>query len=333
MTKLIFSTIIFLIFTSLVFSQNQDASLQEAERLNAEAANLYKKGQFDEVMNIQLRELALREKISGAEDKKVGGIHYNLAVLYREKSRFVEALAHFEKALTIYRRHLGENDAKVFELIKTVAQVLMLKNDKKQALVTLTTALKIGKKIYGAESQQLAELNMSLGNVNASLRNFDEADKHYIRAIEINDDISAANKVIENGFRQDVGSYICFLSKAYEPGKAIKKTKELEIARRDKAEANQMTVQTGMLNYLITDLAPARFSYNGQKRNANGLVAAFVTIDKTGKLRISNNNVCGSNLFMDSALDILQNSKFKPATFNNNPILVRGFIILDFWTR
>src|SRR5262245_51476977 len=73
--------------TSLARSQPSDDPVE----LNAEVVRLYQAGKYAEAVDVAKQSLGIREKMLGPEHPAVGLALNNLAALYREQGRYVEA--------------------------------------------------------------------------------------------------------------------------------------------------------------------------------------------------------------------------------------------------
>ena len=76
-------------------------SVEEAARLNEQAAQLYEQGRYEDAEPLLKRSLAIREQALGPDHPDVAGSLNNLAVLYKAQGRYGEAEPLYERSLAI----------------------------------------------------------------------------------------------------------------------------------------------------------------------------------------------------------------------------------------
>ena len=86
-----------------VFAQ----SVEEADRLNRRAIQLYIQGRYADAEPLYKRSLAIREKALGPDHLDVAQSLDNLAQVYREQGRYAEAEPLYKRSLAIREKALG----------------------------------------------------------------------------------------------------------------------------------------------------------------------------------------------------------------------------------
>ena len=87
----------------------QSPELEEAKRLNQQAIQLYKQGEYNKAIVLAERALEIREKALGENHPDVAESLNNLALLYSNQGRYSEAEPLYQRSLAILEKALGEN--------------------------------------------------------------------------------------------------------------------------------------------------------------------------------------------------------------------------------
>jgi tetratricopeptide (TPR) repeat protein len=325
MKKLILFVIILSFLYSFASAQNSEANsadLQEAERLNKESGRMYSAGQFDKALGMELTELALREKIG--DEQYIATVKFNIGGIYREKGDLAKSIKYYKASLVNYRRAFGENHIKVFNALSNLAHVLILKDEYTESAETMKTAMLIAEKIYGKESQQVAELYLSQAQLFWKINKIEESEAAYRQSIFASDKLLKSTADIN---RLDVSEYTCFLAQNFPSDFSDKFDKFYD--SRNQA-FGEKTNASNIVNSKATKLIRPELPLKTSIPFGGVLVIMRVTIDAEGNV-ISAKPVCGNNSDLSRAsMEAAYKSKFTPTLENGVPIVVSGFIVYKF---
>jgi len=111
----------------------------------------------------------------------------SLGIVAYNTNQASEALAKFDSALQIRRRHLGYDDQEVLSSLSNIAAVLMdLTGDPDAALESLKAAEKVCKRRKGGCADNfLGSLYNNIGNAHAERGNYELAEQYYLKSYAI----------------------------------------------------------------------------------------------------------------------------------------------------
>jgi TonB family protein len=300
--------------------------LEEANRLSKEVGQLFAAMRYDEAVAAAQKELGLREKIG--DELALAVIHYNLAAIYAESNKPVEAAQHLESALPLYRKKTGEASDRVYSVLTSLARIAHALGDGARAAEYFKSALLVAEKLYSAEHEQTAKVHINLAAVLDKLGRDAEAEMHFQRAIQINDSLVERSKA-EIAIRKDIYQYQCFADGSHTPGIKERMSEFFENRQRLK---NKSQLNVGVINSKAKKLSQPEYPKAALAVRASGSVKVRVVVDKNGDVVHAELN-CGANghpLLRDVALDAARKSKFTPFQTNNQNYDVTGIIIYNF---
>ncbi|MEP6923124.1 MAG: TonB family protein [Pyrinomonadaceae bacterium] len=339
MKKFFYVVVVSLILSNFAFAQNQTVSsdknpkADEILKLNLQVIDLYKQGKYDQAAQLAQQELALREKLYGAEDKELASVNFNLGAIYQAKKNYEKSITHFERALAIYRKTLGENNFKVFSLMNQLGEVMFLKGNKTEALAQFQNALATAEKVYGKDTKEIALQLVKLGDISANLRKINEADDFYLRAIEINDKLAVGSKNEgDDNERDDVDHYTCFLNSYYERDKGDEKSKQLYEKRNPQWKDKNVDFGKNIVNGKAKKLIQPPYPPEAKINHLSGTVLVRVTIDENGNVANAK-PICGNSALAAASVEAAKQSKFSSTTINGKLVKVNGIIVYNFVAR
>jgi tetratricopeptide (TPR) repeat protein len=160
-------------------------ALRRAEELNAEAVQLFRKGQYEEAIPKAREALGIREKALGPEHPDVAQSLNNLAALYRAQGRYGEAEPLHRRALGVREKALGPEHPDVALSLDNLAELYQAQGRFGEAEPLYRRALGIFEKALGPDHPDVAT---SLNNLAALYRlqgRDAEAEPLYRRALGI----------------------------------------------------------------------------------------------------------------------------------------------------
>ena len=129
---------------------------------------------------IFIKEKYLKNSISIASD------YQSLAIVFEDKfSKYKEALNLYNKVLTIFLEHLGEEYFDTATAYYNIANIYNTQGHYKKALKVYHRVLKIDLKIFGEEHSETGATYHNMGNVHANMGNFKKAFKLYNKSLTI----------------------------------------------------------------------------------------------------------------------------------------------------
>ncbi|MUG97659.1 CHAT domain-containing protein [Scytonema sp. UIC 10036] len=166
-------------------SAEQQASLEEANRLNQQADELYNKGKYDAAIPLAERALAMREKVLGKEHPDVATSINNLALLYREQGNYQQAEPLYKRSLAIFEKALGQEHPLVASSINNLALLYLAQGNYQQAEPLSKRSLAIFEKALGQEHPSVATSINNLANLYRQQGNYQQAEPLSKRSLAI----------------------------------------------------------------------------------------------------------------------------------------------------
>ena len=137
-------------------SAAQSAELQEAERLNQQALQLYNEGKYSEAIPLVQRAIAIGEKVLEREHPAVATSLNNLAQLYQAQGNYTQAEPLYQRSLAIYEKALGREHPDVAESLNNLAVLYQAQGNYTQAEPLIQRSLAIYEKVLGREHPDVA---------------------------------------------------------------------------------------------------------------------------------------------------------------------------------
>ncbi|MEM9539915.1 MAG: CHAT domain-containing protein [Cyanobacteria bacterium P01_E01_bin.42] len=166
-------------------TEEEQAQLEEAARLNREAIELYEQGRYGEAEPLFRQALEMYKRLLGEEHPSVATSLNNLAELYRSQGKYEEAELRYRQALEMYKRVLGEEHPSVATSLNNLALLYRSQGKYEEAELRYRQALEMLKRLLGEEHPHVAT---SLNNLAALYENqgkYEEAELRYRQALEM----------------------------------------------------------------------------------------------------------------------------------------------------
>jgi tetratricopeptide (TPR) repeat protein len=132
-----------LIFPVSAWTQNQEALMAEAYRLNQQVMEMYGKGQYVEAIPLARKSLDLLEKAVGPNHHIVGTPLNNLAQLLQASGNYAGAQPLYERALKLYEPFLGPTHPAIAKTFSNLANVLVAQGRYEEAEPLYERAMRI----------------------------------------------------------------------------------------------------------------------------------------------------------------------------------------------
>ncbi len=145
------------------------AAVQQAKKMEERLADLYQRAKLAEAVPLAQELLQLQERTHGADSEPVGDAANILGLLLHRQNKLDAAQSHFERALKIYTRVLGDKHSAVAVVLDNMAGVLSSRGHYAKSLA-------LGKRA-------LALLNKSLGSdhISVAVSSHNLAQRLYLR--------------------------------------------------------------------------------------------------------------------------------------------------------
>jgi tetratricopeptide (TPR) repeat protein len=128
--------------------------------------------------------LDLREMVLGPDHPFVADSHNALGVLANESGVSGEDVRHYELALAILEEAYGPDHPRLGAVVQNLANAT-IRDDWEASHRYIRRALKLREQIHGEDSPALAGLHIAVGNSYLGGKLPDDAERHYLRAIEL----------------------------------------------------------------------------------------------------------------------------------------------------
>ena len=105
----------------------------EWDKLNQEAFQLYRAGNYPGAVDVAKKALEVAEKLFGPDHPNVATSLNNLAELYRTQSQYAQAEPLYRRSLVILEKSLGPDHSNVATSLNNLAKLLRETNRAKEA--------------------------------------------------------------------------------------------------------------------------------------------------------------------------------------------------------
>jgi CHAT domain-containing protein/Tfp pilus assembly protein PilF len=166
-------------------AQNQQDTLDQANKLYAEFIKLGKAGKYDEAGPVGERALALREQVLGPDHLDVAEALNALGIHYSIMGDDARAEVSFQRALTIREKTLGPDHPALAQVLNNLGGIYKARGDQARATEYLERALRISEKALGPEHTDVALRCNNLGTVYSDRGDDAKAESLYRRALTI----------------------------------------------------------------------------------------------------------------------------------------------------
>lgn len=141
-------------------------------------------GLFDQARPLLEESLAIRERLNGRDSLEVAATLVRLGGL-AQRSGKGDAVALFQRALTIREARLGPAHADVAEILSKLGMTLASKGRFDEAEKTLRQALALHEKLWGDRDPRVAKTLHNLGGIEYYRHRIPEAERFLQRALDI----------------------------------------------------------------------------------------------------------------------------------------------------
>ncbi len=128
--------------------------------------------------------LKLIERFKEPDEKLIAALD-NIAGMQYQQGRLQQALATFEKALTLKKRSLGKEDIAVARAMHFLAGVYYELNDAEKSISHLRSSVKIYEKVLGKDHATVASALHNLGTIHHVIHQYEHAERAYKKALHI----------------------------------------------------------------------------------------------------------------------------------------------------
>jgi tetratricopeptide (TPR) repeat protein/CHAT domain-containing protein len=188
--------------------------LEEAQRLNQQAVELYQAGRYREALPLQQRALEINEKILGPEHPATAISLNNLAALYKALGAYDKALPLYLRALAIREKVLGPEHLDTATTLNNLGALYWAMGAYDKALPLYQRALAIREKVLGPEHFDTSVSLNNLAMLYHSKGAYDKALPLFQRALKIREKVlgpehPATATSLSNlaGLYEDQGAY------------------------------------------------------------------------------------------------------------------------------
>ena len=157
----------------------------EVERLDADAARLYREGRLDEAIVLAERALSIQERALGPDHPGVVDPINNLALFYLTADDYAAAEALFERVLEITTDTLGPRDPAIATTVNNLGMLYWEQGDRERAVQHLEKALSIWKSALGPDHPKVAVSLSNMASLHREAGNFERAEPLYEKALAI----------------------------------------------------------------------------------------------------------------------------------------------------
>lgn len=185
-----FSRFLFLLIAvqlalSLSSAVTSKAQSDEGALLAERSLALYRAGKFADAVALAEQVLAIRERTAGPDHPDLATAMHNLAVLYLNQARDVEAERLYRKALVIREKALGSDHPDVAQTLNNLAVLFAARRNDTDAEPLYRRSLQIREKALGPDHLDVAQSLHNLAALYGRKHRYDEAEQLYNRALAI----------------------------------------------------------------------------------------------------------------------------------------------------
>jgi CHAT domain-containing protein/Tfp pilus assembly protein PilF len=166
-----------------------DRALHEARKLNIEIVGLFRAGKFKEARPLAERQLAIHERVSGAEHIDTATSVNNLAIICSISGDQAKAELLFQRSLTIREKTLGPRHLDVAQSLNNLARIYNDRGDYTKAESFYERALPIFEEALGSEHPVVAQILNNLAIVYNIRNNYERAEQLGERALAVREKV------------------------------------------------------------------------------------------------------------------------------------------------
>jgi CHAT domain-containing protein/tetratricopeptide (TPR) repeat protein len=184
-----------LAFRNIAATQDRDARLAEAKRLDEQIATLYTAGHYDEAISLAKMSVAIRKEVLGAEHPDVGTAINNLAALYYLIGNYEQAEQLFKQCLAIAKQAFGPKHVDVADALHNLGALYYETGDYQQAKSSYEEALALRKELLGLKHPSVASSFNGLAQVYADEGDYVQAEQLFRQSLEIQETTATLNNL------------------------------------------------------------------------------------------------------------------------------------------
>jgi tetratricopeptide (TPR) repeat protein len=140
---------------------------------------LLSQGRLGEAESLNRRSLAIREKVSGPDDRAVADSLYGLASVYLRQARYEEAAALYKRALAIWEKTLGPTHSRVGMVLENLASIDLFQGRYANAEALYKRAIAIAEKNLGTDHLDVAKSRDNLALLYFKQGRYRESEELY----------------------------------------------------------------------------------------------------------------------------------------------------------
>jgi eukaryotic-like serine/threonine-protein kinase len=170
-------------------------SLLIADALNTLGIVRQSQDRYDEAEALLTRSLDIRERLTGVDSLEVASALHNLGLVEANRgSNLDKALAYFERALELKRKHAGDHNPD-FEVSQSdYGKALGKAGQRERAVEVLRRNLVLALDLYGEDSEIVASGHNEIGFVLHDMGHFSEAAREYRAAMTIREKLGGSDR-------------------------------------------------------------------------------------------------------------------------------------------
>ena len=248
------------------------------------------------------------------------------APLYSGKKNYPDALSLYKRALSIFEKALGPENAKTANTLHHLGWLYYAQGDLGKAEESFQRSLAVREKVLGPDHKDVALALDFLAQFYQQQLKYAKAVDYYKRALAVKEKalrpdskevgemaMKCACAMMQNGQR-DEAMALHIRAEAILSGKQF-----------DPNEFISDSVLQGHAAYR----ARPEYPQSAKRARISGAVIIEVTVDETGKV-VEAKSLCGPNALVETAVKAAYDWKFTPTLLNGNPVKVKGTITFNF---
>ena len=182
--KRIVLTLVALLGMVSAWSQTDEISKEQADKLNAITLKLMEQKRYDDAIKAKERELVILKSLYGETDSTYIKQFAFSAKLYYRNEQAAEAASVIEKAANLYATHVSNNDAMYAYYLDNLSLYQLSTKDCAKAAENCRKALTIYEKL-GRNDYDLAIILMHMAEASHDIDQTSEAIKYEIRSLNL----------------------------------------------------------------------------------------------------------------------------------------------------
>ncbi len=307
---------------------NESANLQEAGKLHAQMAQLFKQNKFDEALPLAKKIVELREKELKDDDHLLAVSYLNLAHIFRAKVKYAEAEKYYRQAFTVEEKRLGVGHPELYDLLVTIAWICHGQGKASEAERLFKQAVARKEKQRGADHKEFANALLSLALFYQKVGSPDKSIPVYNRILTIRE---KAFGEISNEVKETLEQCACAHSQSSKVSPNPEAAAMWERARLIEQKMNPSFehVSGGVLTGRATKKAQPSYPQAAKEGRITGAVLVKVVIDEQGKVTESK-ALCGADLLTPVSEAAASKWEFAPTQLDGKPVKVQGILTFNF---